>query len=966
MLDSGSLAGVGFDEPADLMRRAVAYQLNLPLTHWSESFLNAAERLAIRHHLLNSLPYTDFGEFSEACQDLAPNIRNFAKELQGLRLAGLPHFSHPLHRHLKDHFSIRIFEVLGLIATRNKHYGSDQPPLLVEYPFLFRNGNFRFLYKVESGSVLAFGPLFIEDKAGQGADSIYHNQAAIEIKKFNSCVGKAHQNSVVMSDSSNRYPLYAEDYLLRLYFCRPKISRDKAGTKIKKANLILEKLHDYNLDDKKYLVSPGFYSKLTAAIATHERGLSGNFRFKTYAPSALRLVRTASLSDERLTFPETAVRAGDPDFLAAYEELTETSFLSWSTSLAESMAQLRHWLGASRVWSPGEPTDWESRGGIAGGRLARFLAAAFNAYECTIYRLAYAGGMARLTEVGAFSKDRNGPARLRRMQIHMAKIAGTPTQDDSISYRCMSSNEIQYCEYWDQRSLTALPKSQPISYPKGDSSDWGTSACAIPIRVNGMQWGVLQLIGSLPHSFPEIVRAKAEEACSIIGEHLFRTDMLASIYEINKAIVSNDLPSLEKRKIIERCLSHMFGCKTFAIIRIDPTDRKLPVNVFMQDGRLDLIDAASGRAYDAENFAPFIKFYEGSAEYWSGVIGGSEFRRLFGSVQRRKFYEQSDKEFLLILKLNWELSSEVDLPGVIVLTYPHPMADQENWRDSVDFVAQYISTISGALYSSDLWERRLREKIGHELSKTAHNLKASILRLSDRASRTSPQSHEISQAVPAVIGDLGRHSKSLERYVQILTTHRDVTDFDTDPRLYLIDQLKREYRNTKSRQWASLRQVYNATFLGQRKRFEERHLDLPNFDSALSYRIDMDEFCLREVFSTLVDNLLKYAKPDTAIIVRDASDRLVGLTISNIGLKLDPDEIHTVFDDSVRGRRAREFLPDEGSGFGLWFAQKAMHAWGCGLRHRQRPLKDPSGKNDAERFAWHDFTLDFPRRMVMS
>jgi hypothetical protein len=81
--------------------------------------------------------------------------------------------------------------------------------------------------------------------------------------------------------------------------------------------------------------------------------------------------------------------------------------------------------------------------------------------------------------------------------------------------------------------------------------------------------------------------------------------------------------------------------------------------------------------------------------------------------------------------------------------------------------------------------------------------------------------------------------------------------------------------------------------------------------------------------------------------------------LSNIGLKLEPDELNTIFEENVRGRKALDLFPTEGSGFGLWYAQQSMQAWRCDLMHKQRPLMD-----DSDMYAWHDFTLCFKKRMI--
>lgn len=956
MIDSGILAGADLsNDRATLTQRAIAHQIGLPLTVVPPAYIRLARSVAVELGL--SIPHqADFRSFCAKAQPSIDLCFKWIKLVEREQAAPATQFSHPLYRLLRDHRAVRLYQLASLLNFR-ADLGDVQ-----KSPFVLQDCGFSMLLKPTAYGLVVVGPVFMEDEHAAGTSTAYFLKFQTALGAFNDTIAELH-NTATDPLTAAQAPLYTTDHLLRVAFGRRKILTEVVQDRLCFAVHCLDRMSNLATHEVSNKLSPTFFSKFVAGLGASQKGPNeGAISFKAFPDAGPPLIERIEFSGGKtkwLVNDTSSPPKAQKSFDEAYADLSDRSFQNWNTYVAESLAQLRSWLTMSRI-----PTSDENRlegHGAFGRRLARFLSSLFVAYECTIYKRVASDKGIRLFSVGAFSAHRSGKDRLKLMQAHMETLNTASLQWRSISFRCALRNEVQYCQSYDYNHSKAFPEEQSISFPKTDKfMYWGTSACSIPIRVNGRLWGVLELIGRRPHSFPDITRARAEEASSIIGSHVFRTELLASIYDINRAIGSSQT-SDEKRSTIERSLARMFGAKTFAIIRIDPSDAQHPVSVFLEAGRTDLLEAVRSTD-DGEYLKPLIEFAQESEEVWGAAINSEAFKRRFSRILSRKFYKAAEADFILLAKMRWEFSGEPALLGILVLTYSHSLIEQENWRETVEFVSQYISTITGSLYSSEIWERRLREKIAHELSKTAMEIQNSTKRLQTYAA----QEQQIGRTrVSEVIADIGRHTRSLDKYVAILTTNRDISDFDNDPRMFLMKSMHASYRDDPKRS-VRFRDMYNYAFIGQMNRFAARQIAIPRIDSSLDFRLRMDELCIQEVLTTLVDNCAKYSRSGTAITMRLAeTDRMHGITISNVGLKLDDDEVKSIWDDQVRGRRARQLLPDNGSGFGLWFAQRTMHLWNCGLRHQQRPLNNQDAIADEGEYAWHDFTLLFLKRIVL-
>jgi len=91
------------------------------------------------------------------------------------------------------------------------------------------------------------------------------------------------------------------------------------------------------------------------------------------------------------------------------------------------------------------------------------------------------------------------------------------------------------------------------------------------------------------------------------------------------------------------------------------------------------------------------------------------------------------------------------------------------------------------------------------------------------------------------------------------------------------------------------------------------------FEPLFSVKMDVD--LMRQVFSNLVENAIKYSPENTSILITsEENDGKVVLQVSDQGVGIDEDELAHVFNKFYRSKTAKT-SPTKGSGLGLYLAK---------------------------------------------
>ena len=957
-LDSGIISRAGpRSELKAQLQSAVAHQLSVPITTFAPDYAQRLRHLLDAANLEEITPQTDISSFCKLVSERLIQYTEVIGELTERALLSSISFPHPLYRSIKDFYFVRVAEAFQILWVLDRLETENEDEAIVEYFPFSVCGRFKMLVRKEADFIAVFGPTFCDDEIDEGAQREYRDE-------FNDSLGAFKRALKEAGNDSLKESLHGDEQISRTAFLRQKLLTDNFQFKCDAAVSVLkleQKLREVPTIER---CPPNFFSKLlSATMTTCDTRRPYTFSHKVFDRTDYRSTRYLKVTKESDGFSLTVVSDSDNSRSdkILYQGYIETSFSNWNNFISESEALLRTWL-RKNSGALGPHFSDEKKSADFGLRLARFLTFLFNAGECTIYQLRYVGSEAHLLPYSGCSRYPEPAQRLTAMAEHIRDNVSSPAGDNSIVIRAFRQNEIQYCQWHDQETSTVYPVHQRISYPQSMSEhDWGKSLCAVPIRVSGIFWGVIELVAMRPHSFPDVVRSKVLEVVALVAPYLFERQIFLTLNEINETVVSNKTAQ-EKKILLEPLIRELFGAKTVAIIRMDSA-RHQDLKSFLQIGRNDIDDAVSSHEpNDYEYLRPYINFVEIEKPIWYCTVGDKRFRKRFHGLTEKKFFKQNYGDFLCLARIEWSGHDSQTHAGVAVLSYTHSMDSQENWPSVVEFACQYIATVTASLYGSEQWETTVRQKLAHELTKSVSALKATTQRL-DKAVLNLPKkaSGVDKPLLENLVKDLKRHERSLETNTTILKLNRVTRDFENDPRLYYVDNVIKDWRQNSGK-LTSFREVYNSLFIGASVDFKARGISVPPLDRGFDPRIGVDDWCLSEVLLTIKSNILKYGKHGSEILIRENSAINFGLRISNIGLRLDREELRKIFFDEFRGQRAKDAHPEDGSGFGLWYADRIMKELGCDIRHAQSDLSEGNDKDDA--FAWHHFTLSFPHNKV--
>jgi K+-sensing histidine kinase KdpD len=149
----------------------------------------------------------------------------------------------------------------------------------------------------------------------------------------------------------------------------------------------------------------------------------------------------------------------------------------------------------------------------------------------------------------------------------------------------------------------------------------------------------------------------------------------------------------------------------------------------------------------------------------------------------------------------------------------------------------------------------------------------------------------------------------LDGFIQNLVNTARVTTNSVQPRL----------------EWADPRDIVNAVVGSRSRRLAQHHVRV-EFDDDLPL-VNVDSALVQESLGQLLDNAAKYSPSGSPISVAvRAQPGQVGLSVSDQGLGLTPQEKVRLGLRSFRSQRFRESIP--GSGLGFWIASVFVRANG--------------------------------------
>ncbi|WP_299775837.1 ATP-binding protein [uncultured Tateyamaria sp.] len=935
VLDSGIL---GCIEPRPVglsqLQSACAHQSGVPTTTIHPEVISIVDAELAKSKLTLPKDGLRFGEFLKVLDQDSSAWYAFARMIFSKIVVLSPSFPHPLFRILMNHYSVRLF-LLHTLYHRAGELVED--PRVYSWDVFEEDFGFRLALCKSNSGILMFGPTATDRPEDTKSSTTSFEALRSSVATFET---QLTERIDTLKSGANTGLLSSHEEVLRSAFVRPKISETHLVHEATISRQIID--HWEGVSDKinENERAPIFYSKLAAAayslLTTSEK--EARFNFRSFIEDGEPVAMTAALKRKRKSLELTETPGSVAEDTARLR--AALGFRNWSVFVSESLTLLIGWL---QFHSGTIPDETEK---LFGERLARYLTFLFNADECSIYRVRAKSLKTEFVSYAQYSRFQSPDDRPNKMATHLTKLVGEANQQESIAIRAFTSNVEQYCVHFNQETGVARPTGQTLSYPRDHpDEDWGRSACAIPIRISGIFWGVIELVSIMPHAFRETVRAKIQEAISVFAPHVSQREVFSAVGELNDAITSPEGFSLQREHLGD-VMQRLLGAKSLAILTREEggSDR-----VFLHVDRGDLVQLTD--ATQVSKSSSLDDFRSQTEDVY--LLNATE--------QSRMKPNRPDASSMLILaRIPWKAGIKEVNHGVVVIEPMHVPVAQENWQAMVRFVCQTIGNTIGGIYSKEVWENSIRQRSAHEFKKSVGGLKWSNKKLEPIVRRLETRKVTDNDRWNARIyySDYLKHTFSIERMTSALEGTEIDPAFAGEPNFGFAASVVEAWEE-QGRPQTSIQDTLNHALRTAQGTVVNQDVNLPEKFSLPNVDVVAEEWCLIQVLQTLANNALKYARPKSNILVTERSTSNFGIRISNIGPRLDAHEERKMMQDQARGRMVRQ-LEYPGNGYGLYYANViATKFLGCELIYGHEELNEPH-----DDWTWHRLTLVFPRNLV--
>jgi signal transduction histidine kinase len=279
--------------------------------------------------------------------------------------------------------------------------------------------------------------------------------------------------------------------------------------------------------------------------------------------------------------------------------------------------------------------------------------------------------------------------------------------------------------------------------------------------------------------------------------------------------------------------------------------------------------------------------------------------------------------------------------GFLILTGGNPNPS-ESFQRLCNFIADFTSLTLGALKQFDFRTRDAYETAAHELTRNLKTLRNTQTRL-ERVQKSIDRSFRLEQfpddtvmhELQTLTNANREHLITSEQTLRELVgpprhEAKIVTDEYSSPILRAARYRHVEFRKAEKKKTIDLRHEINNICNGFTQIMNGKNVrwDRSRF-RTLPKLMELDRQNFHTVFENLIDNAVKYSKPNTNIkLISDVEELQVVLTVINIGppINIRGAEGSDIFIRRVRGLAATQMA--EGLGLGLWQARHVARLWG--------------------------------------
>jgi hypothetical protein len=347
-------------------------------------------------------------------------------------------------------------------------------------------------------------------------------------------------------------------------------------------------------------------------------------------------------------------------------------------------------------------------------RLARFFSGVFLVNEVFIYRVDYMTQELPLVLIGGFSDLNDGSEKVYTNDKHMRQISANEFERGrSISYRSADRNCLSYVN----NGRVGGHIGQGMSYPDDVPVDErGISACAIPIRVGGALWGVVEFVSFLPNHFPKIVRAQVEEVSALLSSAFNIRTLLESLNKLEDAVYVGAASTTERMDTLCRLLTVLFQCNTAATVAFEKVEGVYHhPRVLGAYNRPSLTSAVShSREVDGGSERIYRQFLEDDEDLWYAEFGSQKFEERYGEATHSLWPETNRIGTVCLFRLSD--SYQANWAGVLEISIPMPIAADQGWEGTYTSIARLVSRVIRNIRSEISWEREGRRSLSPNTS----------------------------------------------------------------------------------------------------------------------------------------------------------------------------------------------------------------------------------------------------------
>ncbi|MEW6351811.1 MAG: ATP-binding protein [Thermodesulfobacteriota bacterium] len=528
---------------------------------------------------------------------------------------------------------------------------------------------------------------------------------------------------------------------------------------------------------------------------------------------------------------------------------------------------------------------------------------------------------------------------LKKERASMEEAASDMTKRErSVSYRAVDTGLPRFCKALfpgNGQPESADPPGEYLLDPYLTRLK-GRCAIAVPMNVNGLIFGVLEIVGSQPYQFREDFVQLAQGIADMLGPFLHHREMLSALAKINEVALDEQMEGWEKHKVICERAASIFLADA-CTLWIPPLGRP---NEFELSATFNRPDTET---WVKTSTAPYVLSEDMK---WSMLIQAFDNRRrdrghfFLNNVDE---WARKHKEWIDQHPLPRSVREKYQYTAVVPVVDPKtgknlcalslyyvsdnggiskPEADR--WQYTARFMSHYIAISIAAINTRSQVEDIMHRILAHEM-RTLRDVVGYRAKALKKAA-SSPEKSDVDVACEDLDRSLGLMRKFAdfyrpERFIELVKSGKppifflyskeygiDIDESETELNLgAFLDRHTQNYmENSYPANWeTNFGQVADALV-----------------------KIKQDQFLI--VYLKLLENVVKYADPGTVVRVGlERREDCFEIDVRNRAICLPESERLRLGGYGIRGSNVGQ---KQGTGLGLNIAHVLSQNQGIGLK----------------------------------